>query len=599
MSDFEVNLASVARSLIVLMFCFGQAGCSPDPGETPTPTEVSAPAANRPDVVMITLDTTRRDHIGCYGRTPSLTPNIDRLCARARRFDNAVAVAPVTLPAHASMMTGRYPPAHGARYNGETQLPSSATTLAELLAQQGYATSAFVSSFVLDRRFGLDQGFDAYDDRVDASGSAFAATGNERSARATIDAALAAWSRRSIDRPQFLWVHLFDAHAPYAALPGQSATDAERYAEEIRSVDRQLGRLLDAVQSTGREPLVTVLADHGESLGEHGERTHGLFVYDATVRIPWMISGPGARVGADSTLVSQVDLLPTLLGMLDVPVPAGIDGRDLFAMPRGNGDSVYVETVLPYYDFALAPLHALRGLDRKYVFAPRPEFYRLDRDPGEQENRYGEDREADVLVQRLDSLLLDWPTVGRAASRVDDADAVARLRSLGYLSGSDLGMDGGDPKDAVEVVRAHQDAAEAASAGRVDDAIRHLDDALAALPSARGALYLRARLLAQKGQRDAALRDIEQVNASVPSADSILLQAQLLVSAGHYDQARPLIDLAAQRDPGHGGILIVRGDLAVVAGDLAAARRHYEQALALDPSRVGRQAQARLSRLPR
>ncbi len=599
MSEFDVHLASAARSLVVLLCCLGQAGCGPDSGEASTPVAVSAPSANRPDVVMITLDTTRRDHIGCYGRTPSLTPNIDRLCARAHRFDNAVAVAPVTLPAHASMMTGRYPPAHGARYNGETQLPASATTLAEVLAKQGYATSAFVSAFVLDHRFGLDQGFDVYDDRVDTSVSPFAATGNERSARATIDAALAAWSRRSIDRPQFLWVHLFDAHAPYAALSGQSASDAERYAEEIRALDQQLGRLLDAVQSTGREPLVTVLADHGESLGEHGERTHGLFVYDATVRIPWMIAGPGVRVGADANLVSQVDLLPTLLGLLDVPVPTGIDGRDLATTPRGNDDTVYVETVLPYYDFALAPLHALRGLDRKYVFAPRPEFYWLDRDPGELDNRYGEDREADALVQRLDNLLLDWPAVGRAASRLDDADAVARLRSLGYLSGSDLGMDGGDPKDAVDVVREHQDAAEAASAGRVDDAIRHLDAALAAMPSARGALYLRARLLAQSGRRDEALRDVEQVNASVPSADSILLQAQLLVSAGRYDQAKPLIDLAAQRDPGHGGVLIVRGDLAVVAGDLAAARGYYEQALALDPSRVGRQAQARLSRLPR
>ena len=160
-------------------------------------------------------------------------------------------------------------------------------------------------------------------------------------------------------------------------------------------------------------------------------------------------------------------------------------------------------------------------------------------------------------------------------------------------------MKGRDPKDAVAVVRAHQDAAEAASAGRIDEAIAHLDEAVAAMPSARGALYLRARLLAQSGRRDAALRDIEQVNARVPSADSILLQAQLLVSTGRIEEAQPLLDLAAQRDPGHGGVLVVRGDLAVVAGDVAAARGYYEQALALDEARVGRQARGRLSRLPK
>ncbi|MBL0028486.1 MAG: sulfatase-like hydrolase/transferase [Rhodanobacteraceae bacterium] len=583
----------------VLLIAIVLAACdSGDPvSQQAAPT--AAVASAKPDVILITLDTTRRDHIGCYGRTPSVTPAIDRLCARALRFDNALAVAPVTLPAHASMMTGRYPPAHGARYNGETRLLPEASTLAERLKSHGYATAAFVSSFVLDHRFGLDQGFDRYDDRVDQATSPFAATGNERSATGTVDAALAAWSARPPAQPQFLWVHLFDAHTPYAPVPGRDAGDAERYAEEIRRVDHEVGRLLDAVSANGREPLIVLLADHGESLGEHGERTHGLFVYDATVRIPWMIAGPGVAAGVYPTLASQIDLLPTVLGVLGLPVPEGIDGRDLRAAPRSLEDSVYLETVLPYYDFALAPLHALRALDRKYVLAPRPEFYRLDRDPHESRNVYGEDAQADVLVQRLDNLMLDWPAVGQSASHVDDADAVARLRSLGYLSGSDLGMEGLDPKDAVAVVRAHQDAAEAASAGRVDEAIAHLDEAVAAMPSARGALYLRARLLAQSGRRDAALRDIEQVNARVPSADSILLQAQLLVSTGRIEEAQPLLDLAAQRDPGHGGVLVVRGDLAVVAGDVAAARGYYEQALALDEARVGRQARGRLSRLPK
>lgn len=592
-------VATGPRRAVLVLLALLLAGCERSDQAAPATVSVMGP-----DVLLITLDTVRRDHIGCYGRTPSVTPHIDSLCASGLRLVNAFAVAPVTLPAHASMLTGRYPPSHGARYNGETRLLDDALTLPEILRERGYRTAAFVSSFVLDRRFGLSQGFDFYDDKVTSPGAAFTGGGNERSALATTDAALGYFSQRDTVKPQFLWVHYFDAHAPYQPLPdGRAGTEQERYAGEIARVDAQVGRLLAAVRKRGRPTVIMLLADHGEGLGDHGERTHGLFVYDSTMHIPWMIAGPAVAPGELTALVSQIDLLPTLLGLLELPIPDLVEGRDVI---HGDvRDWVYLETVLPYYDFALSPLHALRTLSRKYIQAPRPEYYQVDQDPQEARNLLeapsidaGVRDESTALAQQLDERLYDWPEVGQSTdSSISDAEAVERLRSLGYLSGSDLGVSGGDPKDAVSVVHANQDAAEAAAAGRVDEAIAILGGALAKMPDARGVLYLRARLLAQQGKVKEALRDVERLNAQVPSADSLLLQAQLLVGSGQGALAGPLLDMAAERDPNHGGILVVRGDLAAMAGNLAAARQLYQQAIAVDGARIGRQAQARLERM--
>jgi choline-sulfatase len=560
------------------------------------------------DVILVTLDTTRRDHIACYARANSVvsTPNLDRLCARSMRLDEAVAVAPVTLPSHASMMTGLYPPTHGARYNGERRLGTGPTTLAERLGRAGYQTGAFVSAFVLDARFGLDRGFDHYDAAVANPASQFSGVVSERSAAQTTDAALAWLSRRDPGKPLMLWVHYFDAHAPYLAHgTAPSGDDAARYAAEVAEVDRHLGRLLEAPQLDPESSLVMVLADHGEALGEHGEKYHGLFVYDSTVLIPWLIAAPGLQAGSSAALVSQVDLMPTVLDLLGLDAEKALDGVSLLLAPRADADAVFVETTLPYFDFRLSALHALRSGSGKFIDAPTPEYYRLQSDPDEQTNLlaggvYPPD--ALGLAEALEHRLAAWPgldDVAQTGSRAD-ADALERLRSLGYLSGSDLGMDLADPKEAAPLVVLHQQAADAAAAGNFPQALTYLDQALAEFPQARSSRYLRARILASSGRHDDAEADIREVNGRRPNADSMLLQAQLRILAADYDAAGILLQEASRLDPGHGGVIVAEGDIALAQRrDIAAARAAYQRALELDPERTGRQARTRLARLPR
>jgi choline-sulfatase len=597
----RVGVSAVPLLGLVLLLI---AGCSKrDSGVLP----LASGALEGRDVILVTLDTTRRDHIGCYAGDdpPAATSELDRLCARAIRLDQAIAVAPVTLPAHASMMTGLYPPAHGARYNGERRLGPGPATLAERLGAAGYQSAAFASAFVLDPRFGLARGFDHYDAAVATPASQFSGVVSERSAAQTTDAALAWLERRDPAKPLLLWVHYFDAHAPYLAHGAAPGSDeATRYAAEIGEVDRQLGRLLAAPQLDPDASLVMVLADHGEALGEHGEKSHGLFVYDSTVLIPWLIAAPGLGPGQSAALVSQVDLFPTVLDLLGLASEADGDGRSLLQPARATDETVFVETTLPYFDFRLSALHALRSSTGKFVQAPTPEYYRYPDDPQERDNLVAGGvypAAALALADALEQRLAAWPGLDEGAPGGNaDAATVERLRSLGYLAGSDLGMELADPKDAAPLVVLHQQAADAAAAGQFPQALEFLDQALAQFPTARSSRYLRARLLASSGRHADAEADIREVNSRRPNADSVLLQAQLRILAADYAAAQLLLQEAGRLDPGHGGVIVAEGDIALAQSrDVAAARAAYERALALDPERIGRQARTRLSRLPR
>jgi len=401
--------------------------------------------SKQPDLILVTLDTTRADHVGCYGGAPNVTPNLDALAASGFLFERAITPVPVTLPSHTTLLTGQLPPRHGVRNNGSYHLPIEATTLAERCADAGYETAAFVSAFVLDRQFGLAQGFAAYDDSLY----------NERPSAETAKRAIRWLKGRASERPVFLWVHLYDAHAPWTPAPPFSHLPLpSAYDQEIAADDAALGNLIAELKRLKRwdNALVAVLADHGEGLGDHGETEHGIFLYQETTRIPFVLKlpkalakrMPGRKV---PTLVSTIDLFPTLLELMGQKPAENLDGKSLAPLLAGKSEAdagldrhgVYLETLYPKENFGWAPLFAFQTEEWKWIRAPRSELYRLAADPGEKENLIDvEAEQGATLDRRLERLQQGLPTTSANASTAVSPEVEERLRSLGYLSGGSL-----------------------------------------------------------------------------------------------------------------------------------------------------------------
>lgn len=409
-----------------------------------------APA--RPNLLLVTVDTLRADRVGCYGG--SGTPAIDRLCTEGVKFERAYTPVPLTLPAHATILTGLEPPEHGVRGNGVYILGDEHRTIAEILRDNGYDTAAFVGAFPLDHRFGLAQGFQTYDDGGMSGTSGFHYA--ERRAAAVVDRAIS-WLRNRSDRPFFAWVHLYDPHDPYdPPEPWRSRFEPDRYTGEIAYADSQIGVLFDALRTarTWERTVVILTADHGESLGEHGEETHGFFVYDATLRVPLVIKPATGRTQfAPSGVARLVDLAPTALALLRLPAPRSMSGRRLDAVANLTG--AYAETLLPQLDYNWAPLFSHRDGRWKYIAAPEPELYDTAADPRETNNLIGSETGAAARMQQLLAATRRGFARNQSARRGPDADTVNRLASLGYASGT-AGPDvssGLDPKRMLRVAR--------------------------------------------------------------------------------------------------------------------------------------------------
>jgi len=388
-------------------------------------------------VLLVTLDTTRADALSGDAKSRALAPRIAALAESGVRFPRAYTVAPLTLPAHASLLTGLVPPRHGVRDNGVTALPDSASTLAEVLRERNFETAAFVSALVLDRGFGLDQGFERYDQPALVNRES-ATDPVERPASETARLAAAWLEQREHDRPFFLWVHLYDPHIPYAPSAEHLArAGGDAYRGEIAALDDAVGVLVDALAAAdeGDETLIAITADHGESLNEHGEPTHGALCYEAAVRVPLVFHFPGTPPAPGPVrLASLVDLFPTLLARLGVPVPPGLDGIDLFAADAPRERGVYLESYSGYLNYGWSPLAGWVDGHGKYLHSSQPEFYSCETDPAERSDfAPGSERECERARTHLAEILAR-PALPRE-ERETNAPLEAALAALGYARG--------------------------------------------------------------------------------------------------------------------------------------------------------------------
>ncbi len=427
-------------------------------------------AADRPayDVVLITIDTLRPDHLGCYGYPSIQTPHIDHLAEAGARFTQAFTPVPITLPAHTSLLTGAFPLATGVHDFTGNRVPPGTATLARVLHDHGYSTAAFIGAPVLDSRFGLNQGFDTYFDHFELGGKEEVhLDALKRRGDQVVDEAQK-WLMHRPPQPVFLWVHLYDPHAPYRPPePYAGRYRGRPYDGEIAFADAQVGRLMAALTEQGRleKSLVVLVSDHGESLGEHGEKTHGFFVYNATLHIACIIKVPGAapRVVADE--VSLVDVMPTVLQALRIPIPTSVQGRSLLSLVEGrrveSSSNLYAESYPPLLHFGWNLLRSLEWRGWKYIETTRPELYDTRTDPKELKNLFPTQQTvAQEMSNRLRALLSPYtPAAGAAATANAPTDPalLESLRSLGYVavSAGTITDAGGnalpDPKDRIQI----------------------------------------------------------------------------------------------------------------------------------------------------
>lgn len=454
---------------------------------------VSAEAAgSRTNLLLVTIDTLRADRVGFYNPRKALTPNLDSLAGTSVVFTRAFAHAVTTLPSHANILLGTTPAYHGVQDNAHFIVRPEFLSLAEHLRDAGYATGAFVGGFPLDSRFGLDQGFSVYDDafdREEAGPVEADATGSERPA-GKVWAAARAWLKER-ESPWFLWVHFYDPHYPYAPPePYRARFAGEPYDGEVAYADAVLGELLAGLEARdrGEPPLIVLTADHGESLGEHGELTHGFLAYNATLWVPLLIRVPGGRPRVVSQNVSHIDLFPTICDLLEVKLPAGLQGASLAPLLKGGGAAarpVYFESLSPYFNLGWAPLRGLIDGPLKFIDSPRPELYDLRNDFGEARNIAGRSSaEAGALKTKLDGTIkaLLSPESAGAARRMDRATE-EKLRSLGYLAGPvAAGKKTYGPEDSVSFLLPYHnravDALEQFRAGKVRESITALREIL-------------------------------------------------------------------------------------------------------------------------
>ena len=538
----------------------------------------AAPARRPPDVLLITIDTLRADALGFAGNARVQTPALDRLAARGRVFTNAHAHNVVTLPSHTNILTGLHPYQHGVRENSGFRLSGDVPTLATVLRGAGYATAAFVGAYPLDSEFGLDRGFQVYDDRTTRGSDEEEFELAERRGDEVVGPALK-WWQANAGKPRFLWVHVYDPHAPYAAPePFASRHPKEPYLAEVAATDSFLAPLLDAA----KQAVVVMTSDHGEALGDHGELTHGLFAYESTLKVPLVLAGPGVQTGRDARPARHVDIFPTVLQAVGAQAPkASRPGRSLLA-PWKDEPVTYFEALSTNLNRGWAPLRGVLRQGRKLIALPLPELYDLPKDPGEKKNLVDDDRPtARALIAELPQESVWPPRPGTLKSGDEE-----RLRSLGYLSGSAAPRSSygpeDDPKNLVQLDRKILRIIELYGKKRIAESVGLAREVVKERPSMPLGRSLLAQALLESGQTGEALEVMRKARAEKVTTETLLRQLGLtLAEQGKAEEA-----LEVLRPMAGSGDSKSRNALALALSEAGRQKESYEvlqKVLADDP----------------
>ncbi len=567
----------------------------------------TAAGVDRPNVVLITLDTTRADHLGCYGSRTVRTPVLDGLAARGVLFEQAATVSPLTLPAHASIMTGMYPTYHGVRVNGNTALGEELTTLAEVFSDRGYACGAFIAAFVLDGRWGLKQGFDYYDDEFDLKKHKHLDLGAiQRPANEVVDAALR-WMDARKEGPLLSWIHLYDPHTPYEP-PEPYLSEygghglAGLYGGEVAFMDAQIGRVVEWLSRTGldRTTVVVLAGDHGEGLGSHGEGTHGYYIYDYAVHVPMIAVAPldGLRGKRVATQVSVVDIFPTVLDLAGVASPAGgTHGRSLvgrmFRPGSGNEAAAYAESMAPNIQYGWSPLRLLRTGRFKYIDAPKAELYDLAADPGELVNALpGLQNVGGRMKAELDRLI-DETSRGAPEPQAAnlDKDTIERLAALGYVGtpvrARTAAASGGalaDPKDKFPIFQKVTGAGEMVLEDKYAEAAELLEAALAEEPGIPQALLVLSTCYENLGRIEESKAMLDIVLKDDPeNIQALISLANILLEERRDDDVLALCKRALSVDERNTQALLIIGEIHMGRLEFAEALAVIERAVEVQP----------------
>lgn len=546
------------------------------------------------NVLLITVDTLRADRLSCSGSVYVQTPHLDRLATRGTLFTRAVAHTPTTLPSHANILLGTTPLTHGVHENSNFIVRDELWTLAEHLKREGYATAAFVGAYPLDSRFGLDQGFDVYDDDYGSQSARGASFFIERKAEVVVGRATAWLKARGRSSPWFLWVHCFDPHEPYnPPSPFSEKFKNHLYDGEVTYVDFALGKLLTELDSEDLQErtLIIFTGDHGESLGEHGEASHAYFAYNATLWVPLIICVPGIRPGQTQDYVSHVDLFPTICDALGIKTPPGLLGLSLLPAMMGKKlrpRPIYFESLYPYYSRGWAPIHGFIQDEKKYIESPLPELYDLRKDFEELHNLASGEK-LEPYQKSLKELMVRLSAPGAIDSRRPaDIETLRKLCSLGYVSGEEMPKETFGPEDDVKTLLPYHnrsmEARDLYHEGKTGQALEKLRKIIAERKDIDVAYTNLATLYKEEGRVGEAIEVLKEGLRNLPSNYTIFsTYVNFLVAAGRFDEViAAFSDVSLRQMDYDPEIWNFLGIAQASKGEIEKALAAFEKSLSLD-----------------